>query len=250
MESFNGGFTASSLRECSLAEFLKSVAADTIGSTMTNLAFRPYDPSRPLISLHVPKCEGTGLMDIFFALPADRFRYLPHYPDVGAQLPPDWNEPGVLIHGHSQRFKGQAIETICPGADQFIAIQRDPLDVLISSYYYGRRYGHSWAVDISIECYLNWWFEQPQGPLATALPACQQATTLDDYVSGFVCIGLMEHLPAFYQALGRILNIATTPPRMVNKTNYQFVGAGLRLRAEQSFAWDYALIERVRSYVT
>ena len=208
---------------------------------------KPYNPARPLISLHIPKCAGTGLMDVFSKLPRNRFRFLPHYPDINRNLPPDWNEPGVLIHGHFQRFKGEAIETACPGSDQFITVLRDPFDILISSYYYGLRKRLPWATNISIEGYLDWWFAQPEGPLATALPAYQATTSIDEYISGFVCIGLMERLPEFYEVLGHILNIFIAPPRIINETKYEFTSVVLRSRAEQRFAWDYALLERVRA---
>lgn len=214
---------------------------------MTFISTKPYDPARPLISLHVPKCAGTGLMNILSTLPAARFRFLPHYPDINENLPPDWKEPGVVIHGHFQRFKGEAIETVCPGADQFMTVLRDPLDILVSSYYYGVREKLPWAVDNSIERYFDWWFAQPEGPLATALPASPPTTSIDEYISGFACIGLMESLPAFYEVLGHFLDITIAPPRIVNKTKYKFESTVLRSRAEQNFAWDYALIERVRA---
>lgn len=210
--------------------------------------FRHYDTSQPLVSLHVPKCAGTGLLRNFAALPQDRYRLLVYYPEIGEVLPSDWDSPRVIVHGHFQRFKGEEVEKICPTAKQFLTVLRDPLDVLVSAYYYGLRERLSWSMDMTIDRYLGWWFEQEQGPLEAGLPSREGAETLDVYISRFVCIGLLNRLPAFYEELSGVLGVNLPQPEVVNDTDYVFSNRKSRSLAEQRFAWDYALLDRVRKH--
>lgn len=210
-------------------------------------AFRKYDVNFPLISLHIPKCAGTGLLQAFFTLPKDRYQIFVYYPDIDMFLPECWNSPRTIVHGHFQRFLGHSVEVICPSADQFITVLRDPFDVIVSSYYYGLREKHSWATSMTIENYIDWWLNQEEGPLESGLPERLPDEKPDEYVSRFVCIGLLDQLPDFYRSLENILNLRLPSPSVINETFYKFHNQHFKAKVENKFPWDYSLLDFIRN---
>jgi hypothetical protein len=103
---------------------------------------KQYDPMLPLFSLHVHKCGGSSLRNIykFWFRPF----YFPHYYiSKNDKLP--FKIPAVnalakvrplIIHGHFNYTKKTSINYYYPKAKQFISSLRDPLQAHISSYFY------------------------------------------------------------------------------------------------------------------
>jgi hypothetical protein len=99
---------------------------------------KTYDPNKPIISLHIPKCAGQSFR-----------RALVHW--FGGNLfvhyfqqrsaPPEILElkPGICIHGHFNREKNLGADTYYPTVDQFITILRNPLDVAVSNYFFWKK---------------------------------------------------------------------------------------------------------------
>ena len=99
---------------------------------------RNYDPQKPMISLHVPKCAGQSFRDLLQNWYGDRFFI--HYFQQNGAAPPRHSLPaGACVHGHFNRAKGMGVQAYYPEAEQFITILRDPLEVAISNYFFWKR---------------------------------------------------------------------------------------------------------------
>jgi hypothetical protein len=106
-----------------------------------------YDPKKPLISIHIPKCAGTS----FTAVLREWFgnSLLLHYFNERWNIPPrryalkrifsnEFKE-GLCIHGHFNRRRGVGVEDYYPEVRQFITVMRDPFDLHLSNYFYLKR---------------------------------------------------------------------------------------------------------------
>ena len=107
-----------------------------------------YDPKKPLISIHIPKCAGSSFSDILKSWFGAG--YLPHYHDEKNNIPPQRHnlqsklffrrfKPGICIHGHFNHERGNGVQDYYPEADQFITFLRDPFDLHLSNYFYVKR---------------------------------------------------------------------------------------------------------------
>jgi len=96
---------------------------------------KKYDPHEALISLHVPKCAGQSFMQILRTWFEKNF--YPHYFQLQGKPPPRYPlRPGICIHGHFNRAKGIGVSDYYPGANQFITVLRDPLEMALSNYFF------------------------------------------------------------------------------------------------------------------
>ena len=98
---------------------------------------RRYDPTQPLISLHIPKTAGTSLNDVLQAWFPDG-RLLPHYHQ--GQMPPRYSlQGGQCVHGHFNGCRDFGVWHYYPQVHQFIAFFRDPFDRFVSNWHYKNR---------------------------------------------------------------------------------------------------------------
>lgn len=109
---------------------------------------KKYNPNKPLISIHIPKCAGssfTVILKSFF-----RKGFLPHYHDEKSDTPPVKHDlrsrlffrlyrPYLCIHGHFNHKRGNGAEDYYPEVDQFITFLRDPFELHLSNYFYIKR---------------------------------------------------------------------------------------------------------------
>lgn len=111
---------------------------------------KSYDPDRPLISLHVPKCAGTSFLSVLQTWYGRRLYR--HYPnEVKGTSPPRYRlrsrlrpskwKRHVCVHGHFNKTRGMGVQDYYPEADQFITVFRDPFDLHLSAYFFRRRRG-------------------------------------------------------------------------------------------------------------
>jgi hypothetical protein len=100
------------------------------------LFMKTYDPSKPLISIHIPKCGGSSLGALLEKGYGDN--YHSHYFNEKTKEPPIRLPlvAGLCIHGHFNTKRGFGIKQFYPEVDQFVTIVRDPFDILVSRYYY------------------------------------------------------------------------------------------------------------------
>ncbi|BBU69661.1 hypothetical protein [Fluviibacter phosphoraccumulans] len=208
---------------------------------------RQYNTLNPLVSLHIPKCAGQSFRVELEIACQGKYSLDYHYPDVGVFLPANSNVARKIIHGHFVRWKDAAVEQVFPEADQFITIVRDPYDVCISAYFYGKDNLLPWAMSLSIEDFLCWWLDQDEhnGPLLGALPSIESFHLIEDYCNNFICIGAVDKLERFYSELGAILNVRFDPRVFVNRSNHVGNVPDLRKEFKRKFSLDYELFNFV-----
>ena len=113
---------------------------------------RSYDPARPLIGLHIPKCAGSSLKQVvrrWFGWQIhwhyfdERHSQMPQRYQAGAisRLLPQVSGHNVCIYGHFNRTRGFGIEDYYPAAGQFFTIVRDPLSTMLSRYFAAKHQG-------------------------------------------------------------------------------------------------------------
>jgi hypothetical protein len=104
-----------------------------------------YDPKNILISLHVPKSGGTSLgiiLNEWFGI--GYFNYYVDHKQLKSPKPikilskPGKALEGICIHGHFQKGVSNVLSTY-PDSKQFIATFRDPLDQVISTFYFQKK---------------------------------------------------------------------------------------------------------------
>jgi len=97
---------------------------------------RAYDPSRPLISLHIPKTAGMSLRSTLTDWFGPEKLHL-HYRGDQGEAPERHNlQPGDCVHGHFNRLRGIGALDYYPDACQFITFLRDPFSRFVSLWRY------------------------------------------------------------------------------------------------------------------
>lgn len=112
---------------------------------------RTYDPSKPLIAIHVPKSAGTSLHDTFRSWFGKRNYFRHAYNEEKGRMPKhqklakrNGQPRPICIHGHFNRERGFGIQDYYPTVDQFVTILRDPFDMAVSEYHDIRGRGQGW----------------------------------------------------------------------------------------------------------
>lgn len=176
---------------------------------------RPYDPGKPLISLHVPKCAGNSLRRQLRAWFRERFRV--HYFQK-RQAPPERLElgPGDCLHGHFNNDEGFGALQYYPEADQFVTFLRHPLEMAVSGYFFWRRKGRANRIrrgtlvpgdpENDFRDIHHYFAARRRSPLFRYLPfdfAGGDAGEIFD--RHFVCVGIVERFAESLALLGRRL---------------------------------------------
>lgn len=176
---------------------------------------RPYDPTQPLISLHIPKTAGTSLTAVLREWFPDG-RLLLHYMGDGPPERHDLHGP-VCVHGHFNGARGFGIWQYYPQATQFIAFLREPFDRFVSHWLFmhrvRRRAGGFPELDgqPAFETWLHARAEEQQAGTNSYspvwfLPRPPGTIALDRMIDeGFVFLGTVEHLPDSIRALAAVL---------------------------------------------
>lgn len=168
-----------------------------------------YNPELPLISLHIPKCSGTSLLRAFAdGHKEQKFNLIRFYPDIGISLPENYSDSKTIIHGHFVRWKNAAVEDKVAKPEQFVTVVRDPIDALISGYWYGIQNGHDWAMKHSPESFLKWHIDANISPIFGALQKLEDETNPENIVSKFLIIKTADQIDLFIEELSEMLKIS------------------------------------------
>lgn len=103
---------------------------------------KQYDISKPLISIHIPKCAGTSFIEVlntwfkkvYFHYPNEKRGKAPKQHKLTHGLLKKRPIESLCIHGHFNNARGYGVSDYYPEIDQFITILRDPFDIHISVY--------------------------------------------------------------------------------------------------------------------
>lgn len=220
---------------------------------------RPYDPTKPIVYTHIPKCAGTSVVRLLKQWFGESYHKLNQDESRDIVLPRvatqdengNWLPNVKCVHGHFNHGRGYGLPYFYPEIDQYFTILRDPFDVVCSMYFFvkGRSIrGEFWfrgeQVDIrdqfpTVEHYVNsypyWLFDH--------LP---QDVTIENYErklrERFVYIGVFEDLNTSIENLGKIFDMPKCDMPHMNESNYdEFVPESLR----EKFYSDYPLLKRI-----
>lgn len=214
---------------------------------------RSFDPSQPLIFIHVPKTAGTSVRDVverWFAGRVHRNYFNAAAWRIPDPLPPEqlWNpEAPPVIYGHFNRDRGFGIEDLYPDVRQFVTILRDPFETLVSTYFYARRRQGGWKnrdVPDRLETFLR--TERPN-----YLNHFPSGMTMDNYrdllEEQFVEIGVTEYLPESLQRIAVRLGV-DFDPAMLKTLNVSRRDQQVPEEARARFAETYPLEQAVYDY--
>ncbi|MEI4196712.1 hypothetical protein [Roseovarius sp. E0-M6] len=207
-----------------------------------------YSPEKMLISVHVPKCAGTSFGNWLAGAFGDRLHL--HYPNSGPPEPVTTANVHC-VHGHFFHHQWD-ISAACyyPQAKQFITVLRDPVQMMISSYFYQCKMGDApfATLDRYIEHVLTW----PRLFPYIGLPLTYDARLDRDQVEAkFVWLGCVERLPQSLDNLAVALNL-TSVGSMPRKNGAPRLGVMSDLTPWQSsfrekFRWEYELYDLAES---
>jgi hypothetical protein len=174
---------------------------------------RAYDPSKPLISLHIPKCAGQSFRGVLKKWFGDRLLF--HYFQKRNAPPPRYPlQAGICIHGHFNTARGIGINDYYPH-EQLITVIRDPLEIHLSNYFYWKRKARGLQIsrgqlnpgdehdyrDIN-----EFFLKRPKSHLLNYLPSdITPENYREIFETRFVWIGSVEQLSSSMEHLARML---------------------------------------------
>ena len=185
----------------------------------------PYEPGKPLISLHIPKCAGQSFRRILEQWYGSRF-YIHYFQQYNALPPRHELKPGICIHGHFNRTRGLGVMDYYPEVNQFITILRDPLEAAISNYFFWKtrarekqlKNGIIKAGDENDYRDIDDFFKKrPKSGFLDFMPCQLTRTNYREILeTKFIWIGLVENLRESLAVLARALGFEPVPPERIN----------------------------------
>jgi hypothetical protein len=223
---------------------------------------KQYDPNKPIIYTHIPKCAGTSVVRLLKQWFGDTYHKLNQDESQDILLPKvetqdaqgNWLPDVRCIHGHFNHGRGYGLPYYYPEIDQYFTIIRDPFDLTVSMYFFakgrsaeGRFWFRGKAVNFAdqfssvteyVRNYPYWLFHH--------LP---QDITLDNYEEKlrkrFVYIGVFEDMQTTISNLAKILNKPGENLQQLNVSNYdEKVPDYLR----ENFYADYPLLKKIYDF--
>ena len=223
---------------------------------------KKYDPSKPVVYTHIPKCAGTSVVRLLKHWFGDNYHKLNQDETKDIILPRvetqdadgNWLPNVRCIHGHFNHGRGYGLPYFYPEIDQYFTILRDPFDLVCSMYFFakGRSIrGEFWfkgeQVDIRdqfptiahyVQSHPYWLFDH--------LP---QNLTMENYqkrlADTFVYVGVFEDLQTSINNLGKILGKPKWELPLTNSSTYdEMVPENLR----KAFYQDYPLLQRIYQF--
>jgi len=184
-----------------------------------------YEPGKPLISLHIPKCAGQSFRRVLEQWYQSQF-YIHYFQQYNALPPRHELKPGICIHGHFNRTKGFGVMDYYPEVNQFITILRDPLEAAISNYFFWKtkarekqlKNGIIKAGDERDYGDIDDFFrKRPKSGILDFMPyELTPANYQEILATKFVWIGLVDNLNAAIEVLARKLGFAPVPLERIN----------------------------------
>lgn len=222
----------------------------------------PYDPSRPLVSLHVPKTAGTSFIDAlttWFGPEQLHFHYRAKDGTLPELVEP---RPGLCVHGHFNRVRGFGGRASYPGANQFIVFLRNPFDRFVSQWLYLHYQLEQGFVipDLADGPDFGTWLdrrraaaeagEDPFSFLAQLADPADPGDVAATFGPDYVAIGLTERYERSLALFARQLGKTAPPASWVNRARAEAAPfADWRSAHARAFPLEYAVYdEAVRRF--
>ena len=223
---------------------------------------RKYDPTKPVIFTHIPKCAGSSFIRLLRKWFGKQYRKLNQDETQDILLPRistrdengNWDPEIKCIHGHFDTLRGYGLPYYYPEIDQYFTIFRDPFDIVVSMFFFckgrsaeGRFWYRGKQVNI-LDQYPNVEFYLRENPywIYNHLP---QDITIQNFEERlrehFIYIGIQEELQTSIGLLSRILGKPEIQLPRYNESNYdEPVPEWLR----EKFYEDYPLLNRIYEF--
>ena len=214
-----------------------------------------YDPRKPIISLHIPKCAGQSFRRVLKKWFGERllFHYFQEHNAPPSRYP---LQAGICIHGHFNAARGFGVNDYYPGADQLITVVREPLEMHLSNYFYWKtkardrqlKLGRITAGDENDYRDINDFFlKRQKTPLLNFLPADITPRNYKEIIEErFIWIGIVENLPAGIERLARILGFK---PAVIPRVNVSARSETLAPELRDSFIERHRFEFEIYQYV-
>ncbi len=171
---------------------------------------KKYDPSKPLIFIHIPKSAGTTVKSQFKEWYGNRL-YEHYFNEVTGTFPRKVRLKNfllrprkIVIYGHFNRNRGFGITDYYPEVDQFVTVLRDPFESAVSAFYYKRNTGiYSKDKDQVPKTDLETFLKNNQPNILNHFPV---EITVDNYKEiiekYFIAVGITEMLQDSIKIIG------------------------------------------------
>ncbi len=226
--------------------------------------YKAYNPSLPLISIHVPKTAGTsfrGVLKKWF-----KGNLLMYYPDISFQEVAHFSDllPGQCLHGHFNRGKGFGIEQFVGENLQdkvnIITMLRNPFRMIVSLFLYYKYQAPDEVINNSIlvdkrpqnfKKFFNGFLNSKHYLFSYLLKSTSlNANNLDQYIAQYTFIGIQEELEKSVLLLAGLLGEKPFKPLQKNTSDYSRDDIlDLEGLAREVFVEEYRLYDRVKEII-
>jgi hypothetical protein len=185
-----------------------------------------YNPDKPLISIHVPKCGGTSFRSVLGQwFGPNLYRHC--FYERLSKRPRRYDlRGGTCIHGHFNKKRKIGVMDYYPEADQFITIFRDPFEMMMSRYFYAKGKGAGRFRDGKPVESIQERFSDVRAYFRDGRKKCYLTNflpyevTLDNYEEMFekyfIYVGITEDLQTSVEVLAQRLGFPSVPAGRLN----------------------------------
>jgi hypothetical protein len=226
-----------------------------------------YDPSAPLVSLHIPKAGGTSLRDALQIWFGSRLHL--HYRGNNAEPPTRVAlRPGLCIHGHFNRCRGIGALSYYPGSSQYIVFLRNPFDRFVSQWRYLHFQQRAGIRIPELENHPNFdaWFESrrraaaegddPFSFLAQLPRRIEPWEASRAFGRDFLFVGITERFSESLDLLAAVLRKPRVIARRLNSATENFRAgdrfenvSAYRAEHERAFPLEYAVYDSAHRWL-